>query len=260
MQQASVPEKGEAYRSYFGLFLDAISHLARQGFVAQPADVDDLIHDFFLEVWDGLVERFDASKSGFPAYAYGAFLRFARKRILQWQRWGQPREDIAWLADQIALRPSASPLEGLVRSEEIEAVRSALRQLDPEPRQLLLEFLALGRRSERRLARIRQLNRNHVHDLLIKAFGEMVACIGDSVAWSAADRQLAYLLWCEGLTIKQVAARLRQPLSEVRESRDRLRKLLAAGLAERSPSPTRPARPVTPPRSPPDRSSPSPNK
>jgi hypothetical protein len=54
MQKASFPEKGEAYRLYWGLFLDAVSRLTRQGFVVQPADIDDLIHDFFAEAWDGL--------------------------------------------------------------------------------------------------------------------------------------------------------------------------------------------------------------
>src|ERR1035441_4839596 len=82
----TVPEFEVAYTALRPAMFRALGRLARQGFVISPTDFQDMIHDFFLEVWPGLTERFDPAVSSFEAYAYGAFLQFVRPRVIRLHR------------------------------------------------------------------------------------------------------------------------------------------------------------------------------
>src|SRR5262245_13813935 len=83
----SFPDMATLDRHYRRLFLHALSRLARQGFVAQPADIEDLIQDFYANCYRGLKERYDPAVGTLENYLYSAFLRYARQRIIRSRRW-----------------------------------------------------------------------------------------------------------------------------------------------------------------------------
>src|SRR4051812_39949290 len=93
-RKASVAERGGAsgrsldidYARYRRLLTAALARLARNGYAVPPDEGLDLIHDFFVEAWEGLIHRFDADKASFETYIYGAFIRFARPRIVRLNR------------------------------------------------------------------------------------------------------------------------------------------------------------------------------
>src|SRR5437870_4631773 len=142
------PDMETGYTRYRALFFDALARLARQGFVVQPADALDLIHDFFADVWKGLAERYDSAYGSAASYTYGAFVRFARQRIIRLQRWGPRLRDMAYLADQAREQTVQSPLNSFVRNEEMESLQEALSELPLERRTVLLEYFASGPRSQ----------------------------------------------------------------------------------------------------------------
>ena len=57
--------------------------LLRKGYFVTPDLARDLIHDFYVEGWPGVVERFDEELSQFSTYLSIAFYRFARRRDLE---------------------------------------------------------------------------------------------------------------------------------------------------------------------------------
>lgn len=224
------PDMATGYARYRGLFFDALARLARQGFAVQHADGLNLIHDFFAESWDGLAARYHPALGAAPNYIYGAFVRFARKRIIRLQRWRQPLQDMALLADDISAQATISPLESLVEGEEAKLMQQALRELPSRQRMVLLDYFASGPRSQRQLARKYQMSRYQLHELLISAYGQLVIGLGDHGAWPVPDREVATALWCDGRTVEETAARLGRSIDQVRETRKRLTKLLATAL------------------------------
>ena len=57
-------------------------------FAVYASDTNAL-KDFYVEALPGLLERYDASRARFSTYLYGAFLRFARPRVVRSLRWKQ---------------------------------------------------------------------------------------------------------------------------------------------------------------------------
>jgi RNA polymerase sigma factor (sigma-70 family) len=231
-QSEPFPDMETGYNQYAGLYCDALSRLARQGFVVPPADTWDLIHDFIADAWEGLAERYDPACGPVAGYVYGAFVRFARQWVLRVQRWRPRLQDMACLADT-ASEAALSPLDAIVRDEEAELLREALAELPEESRTLLLDFFGSGPRSRRKLADKYHMSRYRAHELLINAFGQLVTRLAARGVWPSADREVAVALWCEGWGPEEAAARLGRPAQQVRETRDRLAKSLAAALGKR---------------------------
>src|SRR5438270_1228739 len=76
-----------AFQEYERLLWRVLAQLARDGFIAPPDEGRDLIHDFYLEAWPGIRERFDPKRGAFQAYVFSAFYRFGRRRIIDLQNW-----------------------------------------------------------------------------------------------------------------------------------------------------------------------------
>src|SRR5262245_45870274 len=75
-----------AYEKFRGLLFSALAKLAIQGFAVSPDDANDLVHDFFVEAWSGIADRYEPSRASTTTYVYSAFVRFARPRIVRLQR------------------------------------------------------------------------------------------------------------------------------------------------------------------------------
>jgi RNA polymerase sigma factor (sigma-70 family) len=224
---------GTGYSAYRALFFDALGRLARRGLAVQPADAEDLIHDFFVNVWEGLEERYKPASGSAANYIYGAFVRYARQRIRRLRRWLPRLRDLAFLAERLAGGTEPSPLETLVRVEEAEACRRGLAELSPERRTILLDYFALGPRSRRHLARKYHLTRYRVEELLINALGQLVVYLDEAGVWPLPDREVALDLWWEGNDPEETADRLGQSVEQVLLARERLR-ILFAGLLRSS--------------------------
>jgi RNA polymerase sigma factor (sigma-70 family) len=231
-QPEAFPDLKSEHARYESLLWDALARLARQGFAAQPADGADLIQDFYTNIWGGLAERYNPL-SGRPAnYIYGAFVRFARRRISQSQRWKSRFRDIAAVSDQVVEHSHLSPCDSLVKNEEMESAEAALSEISLERRIVLLDYFALGPRSKRELSRKYGMSRYQVDEILITCFGQLVMRLAVRASWPEPEREVAVSLWCDGRDVEATAAHLRRPPQEVRETRERLKKDLASILKD----------------------------
>ncbi|HEX8139943.1 MAG TPA: sigma-70 family RNA polymerase sigma factor [Pyrinomonadaceae bacterium] len=210
--------------------LDALAKLARQGFTVTPWDGIDLIHDFFLEAWNGLHFRFDPSKGTFDAYVYGAFIHFARPRIVKLQRLqsslvapeqldlmhgGQEEED-----DERHLPPEKSR----------EVVREAISRLPSREREILSRYLYSKPRAERMLARRFSMSRYALRQTLVEALGRMMVYLDKPWSMPERDWKVALALWRDQRTIDETAAYLGLTTHQVREANSRNIYLLTGAL------------------------------
>jgi DNA-directed RNA polymerase specialized sigma24 family protein len=202
----------EAYRRLRPACLRLLGALARQGYPLNPADGIDLIHDFFVEAWPGLGERFRPEKGDFDRYWRGAFIRFARRRILKalhWQRSLTPVEEL-----EIHL---LSPVDREDPSD-LAAVRSALDALPSKDRQLL-ELLVDPTVSMRSAARRIGLSRHRLRIEAGEALGRLSMKLGTAPIgrdeWSVANE-----LWSHGRDLRAAAARLGLTYEDARARRN----------------------------------------
>jgi len=222
-----------AYSRYRRRMFGALAILARQGYAVQLADGLDLIQEFFSEAWDGLKSRYDPQRGPFDRYIFGAFVRFARPRILRLQRWQNCLADAAKLADLVGKNPAEESAESEDVTEPTpESVREVLVTLAPRARKVLYAFLSAGARGERKLARDFGLTRYRVREILAEALGQFVVRLGERGAIKESDWQVALALWRDGRTVRQSAGFLRRSVEEIRESRSRIVVLLAGGLRQ----------------------------
>jgi RNA polymerase sigma factor (sigma-70 family) len=213
---------------YHRLFLHVLSRLARQGLVVQPADAEDLIQGFYADCWNGLAERYDPAAGTVANYLYAAFLRYAQQRVRRSRRWEHRLRDLAAIAEELTDQGGGSPLEQMVLDEEACMLGAALAEVADLPRTVLLEFFAAGPRSQSKLAVKHGITRYRLQAHLINALGHLVTRLARRGAWSAADEEVARLLWCEDCDLEEAAARSGRPIAELLERRDRLEKDLKA--------------------------------
>jgi RNA polymerase sigma factor (sigma-70 family) len=219
------------HKQYLACCYSALGDLARQGFAVQPADAEDLIQGFFADVWPGLRAHYDPARGPKARYVYGAFVQFARRQILRWRRWQPRQRDMDFLAEQLATPGVLSPLDALVRQEEVQACRQALVLLPPQRRAVLLDFFASGPRSRRKLAHKYGMKRDKFNALLLNAYGQLIVSLAEWGAWPLPDKDVAFALWCEGWDVQETADRLHRPVEEIRQTKEGLTKLLRRLLA-----------------------------
>lgn len=200
MEKIGLDPNMTAYERHLWQVLAA---LGRGGYYVPPQDARDLIHDFYVEDWEGLVRRYDSNQSQFGTYLAAAFYRFARRRIIRLERWRRRTvdlEDAAELESALAL-----PDELVESSEGLAAIRAQLAALPPGERGLLMDFLASGGSNERALAERHGLTRYRVRETLANAVGRVMVALAD-VAPVNLDARVAKNLWVDGLTPRQVAS------------------------------------------------------
>jgi RNA polymerase sigma factor (sigma-70 family) len=223
--QAEDQEVDHAYVHFRGLFFHAVGKLAAQGFVIPPDEVLDVVHDFFLEEWSGLRERFEANKSQFSTYVYAAFVRFARRRSIALQRFRNSLRDskeIARLIDE-SEHVDTDP----ARKHDIAVVTNALAKLPSLQKELLLRYLDSLETSERALAAEYSLSRYKVRALLVEAFGATAGALGALKTASKSDWEVGVAIWQEGRSIEDAAAALGISPMEARAAHNRNRQAIA---------------------------------
>jgi DNA-directed RNA polymerase specialized sigma24 family protein len=208
------------------LLLRITARLAAQGWFTRPEDGLDVIDDFFETQWTGLSQRYVESKAPAHSYVGRAYSYYARRRFAETRRWTNTLRDSATLA---SLVDSTSAQEQFAESDR-QAVADALTKLSPQAREALLAYLAASGKHERDVARRLRITRHRLRSLVSDAFGRVAVAIGAAGEFSAQDREIALLLWRDGLSVSQIAGRFNLPAKEVQETRARFLERLKRGL------------------------------
>lgn len=240
LSQHPLPSRGDpahagleaAYREHRASLLSALGYLARRGYVVQPADSLEVIHDFFTNQWKAIERNYDRTRGPLRPYLVRAFVRYARDWIIQNRAWTNRLADVSHLS---RLAPAAAPDAAMERAELIESVRHVLAALPPDEHTVLTLALEQGPRCERELSRRMGLSRYATRQLLIRAMGRVAVLLGEQGKISDEDWRIAQCLWRDGRTVKQTAAHLDLTAPQVREGMARIGRLLVDALVTNRP-------------------------
>ncbi len=160
------------FQSYRRLLWSVLNGLSKRGYFVPPDEGQDVLHDFYLEAWPGLSQRFREEEGEFASYVAGAFYRFARRRVTQLNAWSRrlvALDDIPEIATD-----SNNPLHESERAEQLRRLKRAIDSLPGMQRSLLLEYYgANGRPSERSLASNHGMTRHAVRKALVAGLEEL---------------------------------------------------------------------------------------
>jgi RNA polymerase sigma factor (sigma-70 family) len=227
---------GTTYEELRPHLLGALAKLARQGFIVSPWDGLDLIHDFFVEAWDGINSRYDPSKGTVEAYVYAAFIHFARPRIVRLRRLqsslvGPEQLDLLGREEQQEDDEQYVPPE-----ESKQVVREAIAHLPRREREILSRYLYSKPRAERMLARKFSLSRYELRQTLVDALGRVMVRLDKPGRIPERDWKVALALWRDNRTIDETAAYLELTTHQVREANLRNLHLLTEAMRHYHPA------------------------
>lgn len=232
----AILDVGTAYEELRPHLLGALARLARQGFSVPPWDGLDLIHDFFLEAWDGINARYDPSKGTFEAYVYAAFVHFVRPRIIKLRRLQSSLVEPEQL-DLLHGGEEEGEEELYVLPEDSKhVVREAVSRLRPREREILSRYLYANPRAERMLARKFSLSRYGLRQTLVDALGRVTVRLDKPGRMPDRDWKVATALWRDQRTIDETAAYLGLTPHQVREANSRNVRLLTEALKRYHPT------------------------
>jgi RNA polymerase sigma factor (sigma-70 family) len=217
----------QQFGAHEGVLWKVFAALARSGYAVPPSDARDLLHDFYVEAWQGLNERFDPKRGSFAGYIAAAFFKFARRRILKSE--SMARRTVDFDAAVAELTSGKTPPEILESHEGHAAVSAALNALTPLEQSVLEEYLAGDGVSERQLAQRHHLSRYGVRELLADSIGKVAMYLGQMGSASKTEENIIELMWKYGQSAREVAAHLHIPVAEVQAVRHRA---VSALLAE----------------------------
>ncbi|MGD9045011.1 MAG: helix-turn-helix domain-containing protein [Desulfobacterales bacterium] len=229
-QDVNIPEWHDAYVSFRPLLFSALGRLARQGYPTDPSEAPEIIHDFLAEAWPGLTKRFDPSKANFRTYAYGAFLRFARSRIVQTHKW---RSSLVSPEEMALIKGNKS--ENIEMRADLAMVKQALKRLPDDSRRVLKLLTSAGYR-ERRAAAILGVSRHRFRCLATEALAQFAVQVEIPELMSESDLPLARALWSEGRSLEDAAAAIGISVQRARVIRRRILRSLEEILSEFIPS------------------------
>jgi hypothetical protein len=221
------PNLWESYVRFRPALLKSLASLVRQGFIVAPQDGMDLILDFFLQAWPRISETYDASKGAMSAYVAGAFRQFARREILNLQRWMTQLEDAEKIA-MLGLSDGRAPDPGT--EVEVREIREAFDHLSVLQRTILWEYLSAPDHSERLLAQKHHTSRHRLREILADALGMIAVTVGERGPIAEMDWKVAQALWRQSRTPQEAASVLGLTTPQVQEARRRIVRLIAEGV------------------------------
>ena len=217
----------QEYSEFRPLLFRALARLRTAGYEVAGDEGLEMVHDFFIDAWPGLRERYDPSRGAFKTYVFAAFVRYVRPRIIRLRRW---RELLVRL-DANELDNIGAPPDGQIERMDRDAVRRALRALSDDDRVLLAEWAVPGR-SERELARLTGISRYKLRQRLIAALARLALAMRHEPPSGEIDWQVAKALWSEERSVADTAAMLGLTTTQVRSARQRIIEFLSRALAQ----------------------------
>lgn len=202
----------EDVASFEPLLWRTLGVLARHGFAAGPGDARDIIHDFYVDALPGVRSRFDQEVGSFATFLVSAFYRFARRRIAGLHSWRQGLVDVEDLV-RIAT-DAASPPEVLNKKEHLELIAGAMKRLPALERVVLYDYLSDEGGGERAIAEKHEMSRYQLREALVNAIGRLSVNLGNVDA-KRQDALVAYYIWHDGRSVKNVGQLVGVPVSEV---------------------------------------------
>lgn len=216
------------------LLFGALSRLAATGYPVPPTEGLDLIHDFFIEAWDGLARRYEPERGRRDTYIFASFVRFARPRIGRLRRLRATLVSPAEIGAMLEGQPDPREADG----GDLAAVRRVLDAQPPDRRDLLVAYLDGERPSERELARRFDITRYELRLRLADALGRTAVALGKASGFPDPDRAIALALWRDNRSPKEAAAFLEIPIPEINAARQRaFRRLVLASRGSHDMSP-----------------------
>lgn len=225
---------GTAFKRLKPLLFGALSKLARQGFIVSPPDGVDLIHDFLTEEIPGLKQRFDPAKGDFSGYAYQAFIRFARPRIMRLQRF---QHSLVSIEDLERLSGGDTKAELELAPDYQQPLEQAIEELPPLEGSVLKTYIGANVPSERLVAKGLGLSRYQVRETLVSALGHVIVQLSRPPDLPERDWKVARALWHDQRTPGEAASYLGMTTHQVRQAQARVTKFLETVL--RNVQPTR---------------------
>ena len=165
----------EDFAQYERLLWHVLGSLSRRGYFVPPDEARDVLHDFYVEAWRGLEQRFDPDYGTFSAYVAGSFYRFARRRLVEMNQWRNMLDDLSDLEESPS--PTLGPADIHEEREAIELVQRAVASLPRFDRQLLQAYVAADEPSERVLAATHSLTRYEVRRRLASAMAKITQIV-----------------------------------------------------------------------------------
>jgi DNA-directed RNA polymerase specialized sigma24 family protein len=202
----------DAYVTLRPVFLQGLAAVARQGFVAPTSEAMDVVHDFFVEEWPAVQRTFNPAMGRLEPYAYRAFVRFARARIVRMRRLRGVTLD-SHLIGRLAV-PAAELSEMDFRRDQLGA---ALGALQPPQRLLIREYFGSGD-SERAIARRHSLSRYRLRKQVTDGLWRVAVKLGRPTGVHANDWRVALALWRDARSIEEAASLLGLTSNQVRMS------------------------------------------
>ncbi|WP_182868474.1 sigma-70 family RNA polymerase sigma factor [Stieleria mannarensis] len=210
------------------VFFNVLAKLSRSGFPTPPSDAFDHINEFLVSEWPGIAERFDATKGTIRAYVYGAFLRFARRRIARQKRW---THNLVSVNDLVRMQgPAQEAIESAIEQEDEVLTSDFLQQLPELHQRIFTEYVQSADADERALAKAYGLSRYRIREVLVESIGRISVAFGQQDQFPADHWNVLHSLWSELLTPAETAAKFGLSTDVVREIRDRHGMRLLANL------------------------------
>jgi RNA polymerase sigma factor (sigma-70 family) len=230
----------EVYRSWTPLLLSALRRLRASGYTVDALDGMDLVHDFYLEVVPDLLERYEPERAQFSTYLYGAFLRFARPRIIRELRWKGMLTDLEELPQGWKLATWPEFVDA-AESSDADALSEAIGQqfaLLPSSLRVVVNARIVEGLSERDAARRLKITRYAVRQRTAEALGRLAVGIGEDHRITGEFRPLAVRVWRDGRSLMEAAAELGLSRAKARAA---YRRLLASVVVASAPTRARDA-------------------
>jgi RNA polymerase sigma factor (sigma-70 family) len=215
----------EAQSQFQGLLYSALSRLAVHGYRTTLEEARDLILDFFLDEWSGLIHRFDPSRARLSTYVYRAFVLYARPRIRHLMKWKNSLNDLSALSRQL---PSQDTQPG-PDSLEIASIRLAVAQLSDEERQAL-ELAVAERASLAEVAAQAGVTRYRARELLCDAFGRVLVAFGERGSLSEQEWNAALAIWRDGEAPRVAARQMGISTEQIQEFRNKVLDFIGQGV------------------------------
>lgn len=221
-------DSGMQFLKYEPMFWRVQSKLARDGYLIEPQDARDFIHDFYLE-WDPLTQRYKPELGAFEPYLATAFYQFCRRRFFKQHKVRTQTADLEAAAELPALAPSVADAAEL--KEQLEQVRQVIDGFAHSEKAILQDYLGEQGYGERELAQMHGLSRYRLREVLAELVGRIALKLTEA-PHDSGDARIVHGLWIEGRSPKAVAALCGMSTADVQAAKNRFSHALLSSIRE----------------------------